>query len=130
DHGWGVVDPWLPWPPDAASRNVESLRADEASILHVYRRLLAARRASPALRLGDIVDVDAPDDVIAWRRLAGGVAEPGGAGDRVVAVNMGAEPAALDLGGTVLVASDGAGEGRPFTGTLGPDRAVLVDPTG
>jgi len=26
----------------------------------------------------------------------------------------------------VLVASDGHGEGRPFTGTLGPDRAVWV----
>ena len=52
DHGWGVTDAWLPWPPDAGARNVEAQRADPASILHLYRRLLAARRASPALPLG------------------------------------------------------------------------------
>ena len=47
---------------------------------------------------------------------------------RVVAVNMGTEPAALDLRGRVLVASDGGGEGEPFGGTLGADRAVLLEP--
>ena len=123
DHGWGVTDPWLPWPPDADTRNVEALRADDSSILHLYRRLLAARKASPALRLGDIVDLVTPTGVVAWRRTSPG-------GDRVVAVNMGGDPATLDIAGTVLVASDGAGEGAPFAGTLGPDRAVLVDPSG
>jgi alpha-glucosidase len=120
-HGWGVTDPWLPWPPDADTRNVEALRADESSILHLYRRLLAARTASPALQLGDIVDLVTPTGVVAWRRTSP-------AGDRVVAVNMSGEPAGLDVAGTVLVASDGAGEGAPFAGTLGPDSAVLVDP--
>ena len=27
-HGWGTDDPWLPWPPDADTRNVEAQRAD------------------------------------------------------------------------------------------------------
>ncbi len=120
DHGWGVADAWLPWPPDPNRRNVATLVADAGSITHLYRRLLAARRASPALQLGDYAPVDAPGGVVAWRRT-----HPGAA-DRVVAVNMGAAPARLDLAGTVLVASDGAGEGAPFPGTLGPDRAVLV----
>ena len=53
-HGWSTADPWLPWPPDAERRNVAALRADPASILHLYRRLLAARRASPALREGSL----------------------------------------------------------------------------
>ncbi|HET6773990.1 MAG TPA: alpha-amylase family glycosyl hydrolase [Acidimicrobiales bacterium] len=123
DHGWGVTDPWLPWPPEPERRNVEDLSADTSSILHLYRRLLAARRASPALRLGDFEMLDAGADVVAWRR-SGGV----GSGDRVVAVNMGASPAALELAGTVVVASDGAGEGSPFPGTLGSDRAVLIEP--
>jgi alpha-glucosidase len=123
DHGWGVTDPWLPWPPEPERRNVEDLSADTSSILHLYRRLLAARRASPALRLGDFEMLDAGPDVVAWRRTGGA-----GSGHRIVAVNMGPSPAALELAGTVLVASDGAGEGSPFPGTLGPDRAVLIEP--
>jgi alpha-glucosidase len=123
DHGWGVTDPWLPWPPEPDVRNVADLTADPSSIAHLYRRLLAARRASPALRLGDMELLDMGPDVVAWRR--GGAA---GAADRLVAVNMGSSPAAVDLAGTVLVASDGAGEGTPFPGSLGPDRAVLIEP--
>jgi hypothetical protein len=55
---------------------------------------------------------------VAWRRW-------GDDGARVVAVNMGVA-ASLDIAGTVVVASDGRGEGEPFAGTLGADRAVLV----
>jgi alpha-glucosidase len=138
DHGWGVTDPWLPWPPDPSARNVESLRADEGSILHLYRRLLAARKASPALRLGGYEELEAPDGVVAWRRTddtgdAGGSDDTGGsddAVDRIVAVNMSAEPASLAVAGTVVVSSDGSGEGQPFSGTLPPDTAVLIVPTG
>jgi alpha-glucosidase len=118
EHGWGTTDPWLPWPPDAGVRNVEALRADDGSILHLYRRLLAARRSSSALRTGDLEMIEAPDGVVAWRRW-------GDDGARVVAVNMGAD-ASLDIAGTVVVASDGRGEGEPFAGKLGADRAVLV----
>jgi alpha-glucosidase len=120
-HGWGVTEAWLPWPPDPERRNVASLVADSASIVHLYRRLLAARRASPALQLGEEAPVEAPAGVVAWRRWL-----PGAGDAPVVAVNMGAEPAALDVAGRVLVASDGQGEGEPFPGTLGPDRAVLL----
>ena len=137
DHGWGVTDAWLPWPPDAEQRNVETLAADGASIVHLYRRLLAARRDSPALRLGGFADLEAPDDVVAWRRTApdgeGGDASTADGDvprdDRVVAINMGSAPATLDVRGTVLVSSDGTGEGAPFSGTLAPDQAVLIAPT-
>jgi alpha-glucosidase len=129
DHGWGVTDAWLPWPPDAGARNVEAQEADGGAIVHLYRRLLAARRSSPALTHGAYESIDQPGDVIAWRRTA----DPSGAhgpGDRVVVLNMGPDPAAVDLAGTVLVASDGTGEGAPFAGTLAPDHAVLLDPAG
>ncbi|HEX5365510.1 MAG TPA: alpha-amylase family glycosyl hydrolase [Acidimicrobiales bacterium] len=129
DHGWGVEDPWLPWPPDPGRRNVETLAADEASISGLYRRLLAARRASPALQLGGYVALEGPDDVLAWRRTADPAGDSG-PGDRVVAVNMGPRDTRVDLAGIVLVASDGEGEGRPFGGTLPADRAVLLDPGG
>jgi alpha-glucosidase len=120
EHGWGTTDPWLPWPPDAEVRNVEDLRAHDGSILHLYRRLLAARRSSPALRTGDLEMLDAPDDVVAWRRWDDD-------GARVVAVNMGTD-VSLDIAGTVVVASDGRGEGEPFDGTLAADHAVLIEP--
>src|SRR6185503_6885286 len=46
-HGW-PAEPWLPWPPEPVGRSVERLRDDPGSILHLYRRLLALRRATPA----------------------------------------------------------------------------------
>jgi alpha-glucosidase len=127
-HGWGVEDAWLPWPPDADTRNVDAQRADEGSILHLYRRLLAARMASPALRTGDMELLDAADGLVAWRRADGSAGAADGGGSRVVAVNMGAEEAPLDVSGTVVVSSDGAGEGQAFRGTLAPDTAVLIAP--
>jgi alpha-glucosidase len=35
-----------------------------------------------------------------------------------------------DVGGVIEVASDGRGEGDPFTGSLGPDQAVVLRPGG
>ena len=70
-HGW-AAEPWLPWPPEPDVRNVEVLRSDEGSILHLYRRLLADRRASPALRHGDWALLDAPPGVLAYERSTAG----------------------------------------------------------
>ena len=88
-------------------------------MLHLYRRLLAARRASPALATGTIVLCDAPEPVVAFERHAGD------ARWRVL-VNFTAAPVTCDGGGTVVVASDGVGEERPFDGVLRPDQAVLL----
>ena len=123
-HGWPTTDPWLPWPPEADERNVADLRADEGSILHLYRRLLAARRASPALHRGDQELLDAPEGVLAWRRRADG-------DERTVLVSFGGDEVDVaGVAGTVEIASDGVGEGLPFDGRLGGDRAVVVRPGG
>jgi alpha-glucosidase len=121
-HGWRGA-PWLPWPPDPAARSVEALRADPASILHLYRRLLAARRASPALALGTLALRPAPDGVIAWDRALG-------TDRRTVLVNFTPAPVACAAAGVVEVASDGAGEGAAWSGTLGPEQAVVLRPAG
>ncbi len=120
-HGWGAHEPWLPWPPDAARRSAAALREDPASILQLYRRLLAARRSSPALRLGDFRWLPAPERVLAWERRC--------AGDRrVVAVNFGGEAVRAPLGDglRVEVASDGRGEGAPYAGRVGADQALVL----
>jgi alpha-glucosidase len=120
-HGWTSSDPWLPWPPEAGHRNLAALRDEPTSILHLYRRLLSARRASPALREGTFAMREAPQGTLVWERRREG-------DRRIVCVNFEDTPAELALSGTwrVEVASDGRGEGERFTGTLGPDAALVL----
>ena len=119
-HGWSTADPWLPWPPQAGRRNAEVLGGEPASILHLYRRLLAARRRSPALRLGDVVLLPAPPGVLAYERRWG-------ADRRVVLVNFSPEPVDVAVDGrwAVEVSSTG-GEGAPFDGTVAGDAAMVL----
>lgn len=58
-------------------------------MMHLYRDLLAVRRASPALRRGALQLRDAPDDVLAYERVWGD-------DRRLVLVNFGER--AVDLG--------------------------------
>jgi alpha-glucosidase len=119
-RGWGP-HPWLPFPADADRRNVAALRADPGSILHLYRRLLALRRATPALSHGDYAALDAPDGVFAWRREYRGAR-------CLAAVNFRDAPAAWSARGTVALSTDGGGEGARFSGSLAPAQGiVLVD---
>jgi alpha-glucosidase len=127
-HGWGA-HPWLPLPPEPDVRSAETERADPSSVLHLYRRLLALRHATPALRLGSIALADErDDDVIAWDRQLGPER-------RRVLVSFATEPrdvAALvdqDPGRwRVELASDGQGEGEVFSGRLAPTQAVVLAP--
>jgi alpha-glucosidase len=124
-HGWATTDPWLPWPPDPETSNAAVERLDGSSILHLYRRLLAVRRASLALSSGDIELLEAPAGVLAYERSY--------AGDRrVVAVNFCDEPVAFSPGASsawrVEVASDGAEEGESYRGILPTSAAVVLSP--
>jgi alpha-glucosidase len=121
-HGW-PAEPWLPMTPDAGETNAETRRADEGSILHLHRRLLAARRASPALRDGVIELLDGDEDVLAYRRAAD-------ADVRTVLVNFVDEPRHADVGGAWVVelSSSGHSDGKAFDGNLEPDEAVILRP--
>ncbi len=66
--GFSTGEPWLPLNADAATRNVAHLRADSASILSLYRALIALRRDHPALRQGRYALVSADDDVLLFER--------------------------------------------------------------
>ena len=119
-HGWPGSAPWLPWSPDPVGRSASVQRHDPTSVLALYRRMLATKAGSPAVRLGEQALLDAPDDVLVWRRRHGD-------DERVVAVSFAPAPVAVPgLVGTVEIASDGVGEGGPFDGTLGPDQAVVL----
>lgn len=124
--GAGWPDPaWLPLPPKADQRNAETLRADPASILHLYRRLLRARHASPALSLGTLEPIeDLPGGVLGYRR-----ATADGDDERVVLIHFEDTPTEVhDVSGTIEVASDGAGEGAAFDGRLAPQQALILIP--
>jgi alpha-glucosidase len=130
-HGWGGADlsaaePWLPWPPEAGDRNVEDLRRQQGSILHLHRRLLAARRASPALRAGDqrLLPLAASGDVLAWERYDGD-------DRRIVGINFAGEARRLDPGPgdwCVDLSSTDLEESRSFDGELAPFEAVWLRP--
>ena len=122
-HGWGPAEPWLPWPPEAATRNVETESAYAGSVLNLYRRVLAARRESDALRLGSWHPLPSPDGVFVYERVAGD-------DRRVVAINYADAPADVEIEGdlTVEVSSDGEGEGAPYKGGLAAEQAVLLRP--
>jgi alpha-glucosidase len=131
-HGWPVGDggsTWLPFPPESTVRNYSSQRDDSGSVLHLYRRLLRLRKAAPALALGTQVLFDPPEGVLAYCRAHGDdrwivlVNFTDGAID-VDDIGAGSEhPTARAL---VEVASDGMGEGEPFSGRLLPDQAVVL----
>jgi alpha-glucosidase len=158
DHGWGdgssrvaaggaggtpdnVVDeavrPWLPWPPDAdTDRNVATQEADPDSMLQLYRRLLAARRRSRALRRGTWEPLDTPPGVLAYRRRQ---AQPGGETDvRVVVINFTDQPQPLPTGELdevswrVELSSAADRSDRPTSppAQLAPNEALILVPAG
>ncbi len=91
DHGgFTSGDPWLPL-VDPESRNAADQATDPGSTLSLYRRLIAARRTSPALAHGEhrsLFGVGA--DVLAWLREADG--------ERVlVLLNVGSSARRCDL---------------------------------
>ena len=121
-HGWGE-DPWLPWPPDPESTNVETLRHDRSSIPHLYRRVLAERSSSDALSLGGQQLLTAPDGVLGWDRT-------GPTDRRRVLVNF--TSTAVDVtdlsdGWLVAVSTHEASETHGVD-VLGPDEAVILRP--
>nr|MDQ2754373.1 alpha-amylase family glycosyl hydrolase [Actinomycetota bacterium] len=91
-HGWaGGPHAWLPWPPQADDgRTAEDLRQDATSILHLYRHLLHARQASPALTHGTMTWLNAPEGVLAYKRAHDD-------DERVVVINFGSAPLMVQL---------------------------------
>jgi alpha-glucosidase len=69
--GFTTGVPWLPVHPRSASANVAAQDQDPESLLACYRTLLALRRREPALQSGDLSWLEAPRDVVAYRRSLG-----------------------------------------------------------
>lgn len=104
------VPTWLPMPDDWAARTVEAQSADSASMLHLYRDLIARRRFESSLGDGPMEWLETDADVLAFAR-----------GDVVCVVNFGDEPVALPSHDDVLLTS------APFVaGLLPPDTGAWL----
>ena len=105
---------WLPQPEGWASLTVERQEADPASMLALYRSVLALRRAEPAMRGGSVTwEAPGPDLLVLRRRAAGGR-------DLKVVVNLTEEPVELPAG-EVLV-----GSSQVDGGMLAGESAVVL----
>jgi glycosidase len=118
--GFTTATSWLPL-VDPATRNVADQADDPASLLALYRRLIAARRDSPALARGEHRSIfGVAPDVLAWLRETDGEVA-------LALLNTGTEPRICDLSrlgvahGEVLVATS------PRTGHLAVD-GLRIEP--
>ncbi|MEV5966586.1 alpha-amylase family glycosyl hydrolase [Kribbella sp. NPDC051952] len=111
---------WLPVSTELGAVNVEAQLADPRSFLNLYRQLIALRNSSLALRRGDLTLVDAPDGVLAYRRVAG-------EDRKFVALNLTAEPRQVAARGTVLISTAGVREPADGPLALGPGEGVVLD---
>ena len=120
-HGW-PAEPWLPWPPEPDHSNVATLRSDGASILHLYQRLLKARRRSAALQRGDWKWLESPEGTLAYERKAG-------ASRHAIVINFTEATMQVPLSRRwqIETASDGVGEGAPYAGSVAPSAGLLLD---
>jgi alpha-glucosidase len=124
--GFTTGEPWLPIAEYYATVNVEAERDDPRSMLSLCRRLIALRRAEPALAVGGFRSVRAQGDVLAYFRFAEGRWF-------LVVLNLGAQPAVLrlregDPGGVVVLGTSLEREGSRIEGDveLAGNEAVVV----
>jgi len=123
-HGWGA-EAWLPFPPNAGERSAARQREDPSSMLQLYRRLLALRRASKALHSGSLSLLESPPEIVAYVREYEGE-------QRIVAINFSAQRVELELGPpagmTTLISSRSDADPRPWTGVIEGDEALVLQP--
>lgn len=117
-------EPWLPFTPGAERLNVAAEMSDPGSMLNLYRRLLALRRAEPALSYGGYEVIrDTPDGVLAYLRRAEG-------DGFAVALNFTSRPVTFSLGrnGAVAVGTNPERDGAPVGSSfeLRPDEGVVI----
>lgn len=124
-HNAGFTDadePWLPLAENWEQCNVETLSADEQSILSFYQKMIALRRRTPALLVGEYVPhVDAPEGVFVFERRHDE--------SFLVALNFGAEHHSLRVGTGVIALDTGLtrrGEECSDAVELGPNEGLII----
>jgi alpha-glucosidase len=123
--GFTSSTPWLPVADDYREINVAAEREDPKSMLALHRRLLALRRAEPALSAGSYIPLEAAGDLLAYVRQKGGRRF-------LVALNLGDRPqtfVADDMDGRISLSTHLDRDGEKSAGTLElrGDEGVIVE---
>lgn len=124
--GFSDGKPWLPVTETDRAHTVAGQREDPASMLSLYRRLIALRRDNPVLTLGGYRPLAADGSLLLYLREYDD--------ERfLVGLNLGAAPMRIafeggHFAGTIEVSTNGAHDGDRFDGTLdlGPDEGVVI----
>jgi alpha-glucosidase len=93
--GFTTGQPWLPLADDYPAVNVAAARDDPRSMLTLHRRLIALRRAAPALAVGSYAPVPAEGDLLAYRRA-------GNNRRFLIVLNLGDAPRVFTPAGTAV----------------------------
>ena len=84
--------PWLPINANYRATNVEMQLRDHDSFLNLYRQLLALRKSSPTLQIGDFAEIDpGHEHCFAYRRIRSGSPE------YIVLLNFSAEEISIKM---------------------------------
>ncbi len=125
--GFTTGEPWLPVSPSSSDVNVKAEGADPLSTLTLYRRLLALRRAEPALAVGSWRSLGVQGGTFIYLRQAE-------QRRLLIALNMSDEPHALLLqsplgAGRILISTqlDRDGEEVGDELDLRADEGVIVE---
>ena len=132
--GFSTGQPWLPVSEQAATINVERESTDPASLLHLYRRLIRLRKATPALAHGSYLPLESNHpDCLVFVRKDDRLSVSGQ--DILVAVNFASRRTACSVSGAaregrlLLSTHEPIGDRRPWTPgrfDLEADEAVIV----
>ncbi|MEM9796624.1 MAG: alpha-amylase family glycosyl hydrolase [Pseudomonadota bacterium] len=115
--GFSDAKPWLPVAPEHLGNSVGSQEQREDALLHHYRRVIALRSASTALRKGEQVDMQAHGGMLTFTRVHGA--------ERIFcAFNLGGEACTTHMPEGRWQFIDGVGGLDPQKGTGG----ILLGP--
>ena len=121
--GFSTAEPWLPVSDNYSVVNVQSEEADPQSILTLYRRLLALRRAHPALAVGTYESVTTTGQLLAFTRESDN--------ERFfVALNLGEDPYELSMGGRIVLSTHLDREDSVASVALRANEGVVVQLAG
>jgi alpha-glucosidase len=117
-RGFTTGTPWLPFGADTP---LETQRQDPGSMLELYRRLIALRRANPALAVGAIGAVQAVGPVLSYERSSDGVRF------RIV-LNLGETAMDASGSGTIVAGTHAGREGASLNGNwiLQPNEGLVL----
>ena len=120
-HGWASEDPWLPFPPEPdAPKRWPSSATTRARSCTCTASCSPSAGGSPALQLGSIEVLEAPEDVLVYERRLGEEV-------RAVAISFTPEITPLALAGMVEISSDpGRRAGVALEGPLQPYEGVVL----